>query len=597
MTSRAIRIRLPLSPWLELSGHGVPRSVKSWPPASRPVVSPATAALPSRTASRCASPVPRRDVSWTRTTTRSAATATRSWRAARADTWPDRRIGLSSMVAHQRARPVATATPTTPSRRRVPVRLARAAVTGHHPGALDGWARPSISLIASPHRLRRGPFTPDGLASNVAATPETAWASASQPSAVGLPSGHRRRRPRLWQHLPGWFDGRMDPVVRVSGGLVRGMNGDGVNAFLGIPYARPAVGVDRYRAPQPVTPWDGERAATEHGPTAAQSAYPTPMDTVLPSSVAPGDDYLNVSVWAPEDATALPVMVWIHGGAFVRGANSVPTYDGAAFARDGVVVVGVNYRLGVPGFAVLEGAPTNLGLRDQVAALEWVRENIAAFGGNPDDVTVVGESAGGMSVATLMSSPAPRGLFHKAIIQSGGGTAVCTLDDARRVSAAIAAHLGVPATAEAFGALDPDVVVAAQSAVALSIQADPDPQRWGPSVLRGGLGIMSLFPVIDGDVVPGVPVERIAQGAAAGIPLLIGTTRDEFRLFLVPTGVAAGLTAEVLPLLAERYGWPEQALETYARNRPTASAGDVACAILTDAAFRAPTARLAAAHH
>src|SRR6476620_11784792 len=149
----------------------------------------------------------------------------------------------------------------------------------------------------------------------------------------------------------------MDPVVCVSGGFVRGASRNGVSAFLGIPYAAPAVGADRYRVPQPVAPWDGERTATEHGPTAAQSAYPAPMDSVLPSSVDPGDDYLNVSVWCPQGADSLPVMVWIHGGAFVRGANSVVTYDGSAFARDGVVVVGINYRLGVPGFAALEGAP------------------------------------------------------------------------------------------------------------------------------------------------------------------------------------------------------------------------------------------------
>ncbi|GAA2023281.1 carboxylesterase family protein [Terrabacter terrae] len=389
----------------------------------------------------------------------------------------------------------------------------------------------------------------------------------------------------------------MDPVVRVSGGLVRGASRDGVNAFLGIPYAAPAVGADRYRAPQPVVPWDGERSATAHGPTAAQSAYPTPMDTVLPSSVDPGDDYLSVSVWAPEGADALPVMVWIHGGAFVRGASSVATYDGTAFARDGVVLVGVNYRLGVPGFAVLEGAPTNLGLRDQVAALEWVRDNVTAFGGNPDDVTVFGESAGGMSVATLMASPAAKGLFHRAVIQSGGGTAVCSLEDARKVSGEIAAHLGVPATAEAFGALDPEAVVAAQTTIGLAIQADPDPARWGASVLRGGLGIMSLFPVVDGDVVPGVPEELIAQGAAAGMPLLIGTTRDEFRLFLVPTGIAGGVTAELLPVLAARYGWPEGTIERYATNRPGASPGDLMCAVLTDAAFRGPSTRLAAGHH
>ncbi|MCU1538819.1 MAG: carboxylesterase [Humibacillus sp.] len=395
----------------------------------------------------------------------------------------------------------------------------------------------------------------------------------------------------------------MDPIVRVTGGLVRGSIRDGVASYLGIPYAAPAVGADRYRAPQPVVAWGGERDATTPGPTAAQSAYPSPMDTVLPSSVAPGDDYLNVSVWAPGESSndsgggGWPVMVWLPGGAFVRGANSIATYDGSAFARDRVVLVGVNYRLGVPGFGVLEGAPTNLGLRDQIAALQWVRDNIAAFGGDPDDVTVFGESAGGMSVATLMASPAATGLFHRAVIQSGGGTAVCTVEDARRVSAAVAAELGVPATAEAFGALDPEAVTAAQTAVALAVQADPDPGRWGASVLRGGLGIMTLFPVIDGDLVPDVPLTRIAQGSAAGVPLLIGTTREEFRLFAVPTGLAASITSEGLAHMAARYGWPVGAVETYTDNRPGATPGDVACAILTDAAFRAPTASLAAAQH
>lgn len=389
----------------------------------------------------------------------------------------------------------------------------------------------------------------------------------------------------------------MVPVVRVTGGSVRGSSRDGVNSFLGIPYAGPAVGPDRYRLPQPVVPWDGERDATAVGPTAAQAPYPPPVDSVLPSSVAPGDHYLNVNVWAPAEGTRHPVMVWLPGGAFVRGANSVPVYDGSAFARDGIVLVSVNYRLGVPGFAVLDGAPTNLGLRDQIAALEWVRENAAAFGGDPDNVVLFGESAGGMSVATLMGCPAAEGLFHRAVIQSGGATAVCTLEDARLVSAEVAAHLGVPATADAFAALDPEVVTAAQSAVALAAQADPDPLRWGESVLKGGLGIMTLFPVIDGEMVPDVPLARVAQGSARAMPLLIGTTRDEFRLFLVPTGVAAALTSEALPLLAARYGWPASAVETYATNRPGAAAGDIACAILTDAAFRAPSSRLAAAHH
>ncbi|WP_406830686.1 carboxylesterase family protein [Pedococcus sp. KACC 23699] len=388
----------------------------------------------------------------------------------------------------------------------------------------------------------------------------------------------------------------MPPVVNVTGGLVRGTSRDGVDAFLGLPYAAPAVGADRYRLPQPVVPWEGERDGSVHGPAAAQTAYPSPMDQFLPSSVAPGDDYLNVSVWAPSDGGGdLPVMVWIHGGAFVRGANRLDTYDGSAFARDGVVLVSINYRLGAPGFAVLEGAPTNLGLRDQVAALEWVRDNVAGFGGNPADVTIFGESAGGMSVATLMSSPAAAGLFQRAIIQSGSGAAVCSLEDARRVGVELATILGVPATAEAFAALDPAAVAAAQGALSLAVQSDPDPQRWGASVLRGGLGIMSLFPVVDGDLVPDVPAARIAAGSAAGVPLLIGTTAEEMRLFLVPTGVAASITEPALPFLAQRYGWPAGAVETYAANRPAAPAGDVAAAVLTDAGFRAPSAQLATA--
>ncbi len=385
--------------------------------------------------------------------------------------------------------------------------------------------------------------------------------------------------------------------MRVTGGLVRGSSREGVAAFLGIPFAGPAVGPDRYRAPRPVPPWEGTRDATAYGPSAAQSPYLPPIDAVLPSSVSPGDDYLNVNVWAPADADGLPVMVWIHGGAFVRGANSLSVYDGSAFARDGVVLVSVNYRLGAPGFAVLDGAPTNLGLRDQIAALEWVRDNVSAFGGKPDAVTVFGESAGGMSVATLMAAPPARGLFHRAVVQSGGASAVCEQEDARRVGAELAAQLGVSPTAEAFAALDPEMVTQAQTAVGLAMQADPDPRRWGATVLRSGLGIMSLFPVVDDDIVPDLPLTRIADGAAAEVPLLVGTTREEFRLFLVPTGGAAALTSDALSGMAIRYGWPASALETYAANRSASTPGDIACAVLTDAGFRVPATQLAAAQH
>ena len=322
------------------------------------------------------------------------------------------------------------------------------------------------------------------------------------------------------------------------------------------------------------------------------------MDRLLPASVSPGPDYLSVSVWTPDPGAArLPVLVWLHGGAFVRGAASIPVYDGSAFARDGVVLVGVNYRLGLPGFAVVRGAPQNLGIRDQLLALQWVQDNLAAFGGDPARVTVMGESAGGMSVVTLLASPAADGLFAQAVMQSGNATIAAHPDDARRVTEAVAARLGVPATADALGDADPDALLAAQTAVGIEIATRPDPDRWGASVIRSGLGVMSLFPTLDGDVVPDLPLTRVAAGAASRIPLLTGTTTEEFRLFTVPTGMAGGLTEDGLSATLARYGWDAAVARRYAAARPGASPGDVLTAMLTDAAFRAPTVALAEAQH
>lgn len=384
--------------------------------------------------------------------------------------------------------------------------------------------------------------------------------------------------------------------MRIASGRLSGAQRDGVHRFLGVPYAADAVGPARFEAPRPAPQWDGVRDATRHGPTPLQAPYAAPIDRLLPSAVQDGPDYLNVSVWTPAPLTSgLPVMVWLPGGAFVRGANSIDVYDGSAFARDGVVVVGVNYRLGVSGFPVLPDAPTNLGIRDQLLALEWVQDNIAAFGGDPGNVTLFGESAGGMSVATLIASPPARGLFSRAVIQSGSGSAVGEPDDLRRVTEAVAARLGVPATAAALSGVDPDALRAAQTQVGLELSTAPDPQRWGATTIGAGLGIMAFFPCIDGDVVPGLPVEGIAAGAA--VPLLTGTTTEEFRLFTVPTGVAASITAETLPLLAARHGWPPGLVDCYSANRPGAAPGDVATAILTDSAFRVPTVRLAESTH
>lgn len=386
------------------------------------------------------------------------------------------------------------------------------------------------------------------------------------------------------------------PEVLTSAGRVRGIELPHGAAFLGVPYAAPAVGADRFKPARAHDGWDGIRDATTHGPTALQSAYPPPIDALLPSSVTPGDDYLNVAVWTPDPgAQGLPVIVWIHGGAFVRGANSIPTYDGSGFARDGVVFVGINYRLGVPGFPITADAPTSLAIRDQIHALKWVQDNIAAFGGDPDNVTIMGESAGGMSVATLLATPAARGLFKRAIIQSGGGVSAGAPEDLSTFTKAVAERLGIEPTAASLGSVNPDQLLAAQDAIGLELAMDPRPERWGASLIRGGFGIMPVFPAIDGELLTDLPERLIAQGSSDQVPLLIGTNADEFNLWSVGLGLSAAITSDNLHALLGRYGLPPSLVDGYLARRPGMSPGDVFSAIITDLMFREPSIRIAAA--
>ncbi|MFF2082261.1 carboxylesterase/lipase family protein [Nocardia sp. NPDC058176] len=389
----------------------------------------------------------------------------------------------------------------------------------------------------------------------------------------------------------------MEPIVTISNGAIRGHTENGVTRFLGVPYAAAPVGAKRFQLPEPAPAWPGVREATAWGATCAQSPYPAPIHALIGSDGIPGDDYLNANVWTPDPtATGLPVLVWIHGGAFVRGSNARAIYDGTAFARDGVVMVSINYRLGISGFAALDGAPLNRGLHDQIFALRWVRENIAAFGGDPGNVTVFGESAGGMSVAALIAAPQTTGLFRRAIMQSGNGSVAANAEDARTVAAALAAELGITPTATDFGALGPDQLRAAQNAIALAVMTDPDPQRWGTSVIERGLGIMSLFPVIDDDIVPGLPTDVLAAHPDRAVPLIAGTTADEFRFFTVPTGIAAAVTAETLPFVLARYGIDAAVAQTYSAQRPDATPAEIFNAILTDWCFRSGTVEFAEAN-
>jgi carboxylesterase type B len=210
----------------------------------------------------------------------------------------------------------------------------------------------------------------------------------------------------------------MNAVVKTRQGEVRGSLADGVHTFKGIPYAAPPFGAHRLRPPQPVEPWSGVRDALTFGAEPPQLRPDPQIRALVPDPAVPGEDCLNLNIWSPALGSAgLPVMVWIHGGMFEVGSGA--TYDGSRFARDGIVCVTINYRVGADGFLYLGDGNANLGLLDQVAALAWVRENIAAFGGDPGNVTIFGESAGAMSVGMLLSMPRADGLFRRAIAQSG----------------------------------------------------------------------------------------------------------------------------------------------------------------------------------
>ncbi|WP_076480894.1 carboxylesterase/lipase family protein [Williamsia sterculiae] len=386
-------------------------------------------------------------------------------------------------------------------------------------------------------------------------------------------------------------------TVAIDSGVVRGRQvtttAGRIHAFLNVPFAAPLTGATRFAAPQPVQPWSGERDATEPGPTAPQTPYLPPTSSLLPDSIVPGDEFLNLSVWTPDPAApGLPVMVWIHGGAFVRGGHRIPTYDGSAFARDGVICVGINYRLGALGFLSLPDAPDNRGLLDQIAALHWVRENIAAFGGDPDRVTVVGESAGAMSIAALLASPLAQGLFRRAVLQSGNPLTAAEVPDARLVAAEYAAIVGCDPTAAALGEVPTDALLAAQVAMAAALVAEPDPARWGATIIDRGLTVMSMFPTVDGTVIDEVPRNVIRDGGGTGVDVLAGATRDEFRFFLVPSGLAAQVTDDMVPALLGRFGLDPATATDHEPRQPGATPGDVLCEILTEHAFGAPTTEL-----
>ncbi|RSD15465.1 carboxylesterase/lipase family protein [Amycolatopsis eburnea] len=379
-----------------------------------------------------------------------------------------------------------------------------------------------------------------------------------------------------------------DPVVPTTSGAVRGqVTADGVALFRGVPYAAAPEGDLRFAEPVPAPPWEEVRDARRPGPTAPQRRHDVPGLDLTPlagTGWRPGPEYLTVDVWTPQPgAAALPVLVFVHGGSFLGGTGSAAAYDGTAFARAGAVLVTVQYRLGIDGFLPLDGGTTNLGLRDQLAALRWVRENIAGFGGDPANVTLFGAASGAVSVACLLGSPLSPGLFRCAIVQSGHPDMVRDGVQARRLARVVADELKVEPTAEAFRKVSTEQLLDAQDAV---LRPGGAPDLRDALGYDRGYGLSPFLPVIGDDVLPHHPAKAIRAGAGRDVDLIAGSCSEEMRLYLVPTGALEAVTDDqAIASLAVSHPDPAGVLHAYGLGSG-APAGQVLVDALTDLVFR-----------
>ncbi|QAY59055.1 carboxylesterase/lipase family protein [Microbacterium protaetiae] len=373
------------------------------------------------------------------------------------------------------------------------------------------------------------------------------------------------------------------PVVHTASGPVRGVWRDSSAAFLGIPFAQAPVGALRFCAPVPPEPWTEVRDAVEYGATAQRG---DPGQTLIPEPSVPGEATLNVNVFtpAPGQDAALPVLVWIHGGGYIAGSPASPWYDGQKFNRDGVVTVTLSYRLGFDGFGLIDGAMSNRGVRDWLAGLEWVQQNIAAFGGDPSRVTIAGQSAGGGAVLTLLGMPQAQHLFH-AVWALSPALVNVSVERAGTLSAKLARLAGVPATRDGLASVDEMRLLELREQA--EKPASGKPLDGIVELLTDGL---SWGPMLDGEVLERPTLEALTAGIGADKPLVIGTTDDEFtmatdsmraKLRFVPAALALG----GLGLRGAR----RSAYLAANRVRGTAA---VVGRFVTDTIFRAPTVRV-----
>ncbi len=385
-------------------------------------------------------------------------------------------------------------------------------------------------------------------------------------------------------------------IVNTEAGKARGKLTENIAVFKNIPYAAAPVGNYRFAAPVKHAPWQDIRDAIQSGPT--------PPNPLIKSDImdnptnnmgwVKGDDYLTANVWTPDvNNKRLPVMVYIYGGAFISGASHIPIYDGTNFAKKGVVFVSFNYRLGIEGFLKIDGVPTNIGIRDQIAALKWVRDNISAFGGDPEQVTIFGESAGAISVGILVASPAAKGLFKRAIMESGSGQAVFSMEQANRIAKQYAKTLKIENNRDAYMKFTPEELLEAETKVIpkmvkLKTKDFPDPSG----------GVTLFFPIIDGDIITDVPLRNIRKGAGFAEDLMIGYNTDEMNIFLLPTGLLKKIKYNWILKLAVKkvHPSPSALISVYKKEYPQKNLGELFSSILTSYQAQIPSIRFASAH-
>ena len=376
-------------------------------------------------------------------------------------------------------------------------------------------------------------------------------------------------------------------TVTTESGALTGVRRNGIATFRAVPYAAAPFGERRFEAPQPVSPWEGARDATAAGVGYLQPwRRDDPWDGYVNPPVQ-GEDVLTLQITTPDlGAARLPVMVWIHGGAFVSGVGSAPAYRGDTFARDGIVHVSVTYRMSLDGYTLLEDSidtgTENLGLRDQIAALQWVQRNISAFGGDPGNVTVAGQSAGAVSVGYLLASPLAAGLFRRAIMQSCFPALLRTRAHAEESFAAVSAATGRPATRDGLRDLTVD-----QSRAAV-IRLDEEFER---RLITGQAALSdAVFSGVWGtESLPQTITDAVVFGPGSAVPLLLGNTRDEASGMLEKMGLLEHDDSPEARVISGALGAPAHAAEAYrASSRAGAGDGAVLNAVFTDVTARMP---------